>query len=278
MEVVVTSFWLPKAGNTEEEYEDAFSPTKYGKRMGEVLHFAAADGATEGMLSGNWAKILLETFCRFRKPHANPRDFLEKAYKRWNSWKKNYLDKREKQNRPIQWFEEPGLQAGAFSTFLGLTLIDFEDLSGKWEAVALGDTCLFQTRDDSLTAKFPIEHSSEFNNRPVLICSNKNKNILDAMKTAIGDWCAGDRFYLMTDALASWFLQECEKGKTPWKILHYPDIDNQQKKFKELMYELRASKQIRNDDLTLLCIDIVQKESRHAVANRNRLSRSDSES
>src|SRR3990172_8268702 len=115
MQVFVTAFWLPKSGNTRDEYEDAFYPKHCGERQGKLLHFAVADGASEGILSGKWAEILSKIFCRFDIPYQETKNFIERAYRAWSSWKRNYLAERERRNKPIQWFEEHGLQTGAFS-------------------------------------------------------------------------------------------------------------------------------------------------------------------
>jgi hypothetical protein len=132
MKVFLTSFWLQKDGNTEDEYEDAFHPIRKGEWEGELLRFAVADGASESMLSGRWAEILVRVFFRLKGHQAGIHDFLERAYRSWNIWKSSYLHGREKRNRPIQWYEEPGLQAGAFSTFFGLTILGSQEKrSGK---------------------------------------------------------------------------------------------------------------------------------------------------
>jgi hypothetical protein len=260
MKIFVTSFWLPKAGNTHDEYEDAFYPHQDGEHQGIHFCFAVADGASEGILSGKWAEILVKSFCRFVAPHSNFKGLLERVYKDWNFWKKSYLHNREKRKSPIQWYEEPGLQAGAFSTFLGLMLTDRgEELPKKWNAIAIGDSCLFQVRDEILLTRFPLTHSSEFNNRPLLISTNppRNNGVLEAINIKSGNWCIEDRFYLMTDALASWFLQEYEADQAPWRILRDFDTIDQQQSFKEWIHNLREKNQMRNDDVTLIRLDIV---------------------
>ena len=134
MKVFVTTFWLPKRGNTQEEYEDAFFPESASEQKGGFLCFAAADGASESMFSGKWAEILVKTFCRSMVLEVDINDFLKRAYVSWNSWKANYLHMRKKQNQPIQWFEQPGMQAGAFSALLGLRLTSSNHKeSGKWK-------------------------------------------------------------------------------------------------------------------------------------------------
>jgi hypothetical protein len=174
---------------------------------------------------------------------------------------RRYLRERQAQNRPVQWYEEPGLQTGAFSSFLGLTLLDAQtESAGAWEAIALGDSCLFQVRDDQLIASFPLAQSSDFNSRPWLIPSkpNRNVNLLQALQTARGQWTAHDQFYLMTDALAAWFLRELESGAsgcTPWQLL--PNLDN----LEVWINTLRTEGLLRNDDVTWMHISVVSRQS-----------------
>ena len=62
MQILVEGFWLPKAGNTEDEYEDALSPKKtQGKLERKFPRFAVADGATESSFSGLWAQLLVDS-------------------------------------------------------------------------------------------------------------------------------------------------------------------------------------------------------------------------
>lgn len=259
MRVRVKPYWLPKAGNTQGEYEDAFYP-KLRERRGKQLHFAVADGASESMLSGKWAEILVKKFCKLRAVRADFLDFLEITYKAWGSLQTNYLDERQKSDQPIEWYEEMGFRAGAFSTFLGFTLIDFEKKSyGGWKAVAVGDSCLLQVRGESLIERFPIQHSFDFNNRPWLISSNptKNNKVPELLKTTMGDWKLGDKFFLMTDSLACWFLQKNEAGQNPQSIISDLDAFDRNQSFEDWICELRTRKQIHNDDVTLIHIDII---------------------
>lgn len=272
--VFVTTFQLQKFGNAPEEYEDAFYPKEEGVKQENIFHFAIADGASEGMLSGKWAEILVKIFCLDQSFSIDPVTFLDRAYGEWNSWEKDFLLERARQNRAIRWYEEQGLQTGAFSTFLGLSLTCYkEKLYGKWEAAALGDSCLFQARDDQLIAGFPLEHSSDFNNRPLLISSNPalNEGIFNAFRLARGEWRIDDRFYLMTDALADWFLKEFESGQAPWLTLsdlgteerghtsfgEMSPTSEQKQSFDRWIADLRNTKKIRNDDVTLIRIDLI---------------------
>ncbi|MBU2009126.1 MAG: protein phosphatase 2C domain-containing protein [Chloroflexi bacterium] len=257
MHVFLSAFWLPKAGNSKNEYEDAFYPEKGGERRGNMLRFAVADGASEALLSGEWARILVRAFCREAETDSC---FLGRSTRSWDKWKGTYLSVRQRQGRPIQWFEEPGLQAGAFSTLLGLVLMDSEEEShGRWTAVAVGDSCVFQVRGEALIGKFPMDHSTQFDIQPFLLSSGPagNRRFPEVLRRSQGDWHRDDRFYLMTDALACWFLRTYEAGDNPWAIPRDLDTRDAPLSFTEWMGELRGKKQLRNDDITLIRIDIM---------------------
>jgi hypothetical protein len=264
MDVSVRSFRLQKAGNAFAECEDRAYPKILSGRRGEdkllsraSVSFAVADGATEGMFSGAWAEILVKAYCRSMGKVAEPFDFLKDAFKAWESWIKDYLNKRKRRNRPIKWFEEPGLEAGAFSTLLGVTLADSGEPDVKrWTAFAAGDCCLFQVSNNALVHEFPVESSEGFGNRPFLIRSKAvlNEKLLKACKAAEGYCRVGDVFYMMTDALACWFLKECEANNLPWVALSSftTGIDV----FQKWVDGLRDEKSMRNDDVTLVRIEV----------------------
>ncbi|MBO3461861.1 hypothetical protein G7B40_041275 [Aetokthonos hydrillicola Thurmond2011] len=404
MRIYYATFHLPKAGNKDEEYEDAFFPQETIDQQEKHLCFGIADGASKSLLSKHWARILLDCLQQYEVNDNQSKylseTFLEEslniAYKKWKEWTEKYFQERKERKKPIKWYEEPGLKKGAFSTFLFLKFIEpeptlekvvdqfvnseeipktesgnctsqenstnesvnspeipksdemtkainpvsepntesgnlseknstnesvnspeipksdemteaispvsesniqpsdltseqpsisvaerqkkvfeqaslnreeFEDtdnMSGKWIAVALGDSCLFQVRDNKLIYPFPVSSSAKFNNTPLLISSNPSRNheILHAVKVKAVEvkkedyWQKGDRFYLMTDALACWFLNQCEKHNTT-ALEFLSELNSQkQEQFKEWISTLRDNKEIRNDDVTLISIDI----------------------
>lgn len=267
MDLLVRSFRLQKAGNLFEECEDKSYPKCLNKKQ-EVRRIAAqhrfafgiADGATESMLSREWAEILVKAFCRSRDSQMDIRFVVEKASEDWSFWIKDYIAKRERRNKPIKWYEEPGLKAGSFSTLLGLVFVDLDGFTGgTWQALAVGDSCLFHIRDGSLIQDFPIESSSAFGNRPSLIASNpaRNRNLIESCNVTSGEWLAHDRFYLMTDALACRFMQESDAGNSPW--LSYPFVnDNKAADFEIWVDGLRMAKKMKNDDVTLIAIEVAK--------------------
>lgn len=257
MNVNVISFCLPKAGNKPSECEDSLFPKNQGDISNGVMKFAIADGASEGMLSGRWAEILVKTYCRDND--SNFENILLRAYNKWDLYIKSYIHSREVHNRPIQWYEEHGLRVGAFSSLLGLTIKEVKGSSGgKWEAAAIGDSCLFQVRQRDVICRFPIRTSDEFSSRPLLVSSNpkNNKDLMIENMKYNGNWQIDDVFYLMTDALALWFMQQYESGKKPWDVLgNFNTIDETQS-FRDWIMELRDCKAIRNDDVTFVRITI----------------------
>ncbi|HDN27997.1 MAG TPA: hypothetical protein ENG03_13080 [Thioploca sp.] len=119
--------------------------------------------------------------------------------------------------------------------------------------MAIGDSCLFHIRGDKLENGFPIAHSEQFNNRPLLLSSvaAPNENIAQHLvyKQTLS-LQRGDEFYLMTDALACWFLQMSEKKRQPWRTMR----SLKQSDFEQWIAKLRNTKALRNDDVTLLQI------------------------
>jgi hypothetical protein len=268
LDLTARTFWIPKEGNSEEEFEDAFHPPSLRDRKGRILRFAVADGASEGMLSGPWAKILVRAFCRAsqRPTASSARQVIARACDSWETWLAAYLQRRNESGRPVQWWEEQGLSNGPFSTLVGVAFLLREGSgAGRWDAVAMGDSCLFGVSGSLLKVRFPIESSSGFGSRPVLISSDPRRNAayLDRIVQTGGTFEPGDRFYLMTDALSAWFLREVEAGEEPWERLDEAVGDGDgategdDSGFRDLVHCLRASGKMRNDDVTLTCIRVV---------------------
>jgi len=250
---------VPKAGCSCEDSDDAWCPAEGGLLSGERLRIAIADGATEALLSRQWAQLLVRAFCEQTGVSLAVEELLAVAYPAWKTWRQGYLRERHAKNRPIQWFEEPGLAAGAFAAFCGLELSEREhSASGEWSAIAVGDCCFFHVRGDRLVRCFPIQESSEFTNHPALISSNPTGNTLlsKTVSSARGAWEPGDRMLLMSDALAAWFLKEVESGHLPWDELSSLVVQREEGGaiFMAWLDKLRRAHAIRNDDVSLVAL------------------------
>jgi hypothetical protein len=251
VQVRAQSFWTPKGGNTPRDYEDAFWPVRSVEREAGGFQFAVADGATESSYSGIWARQLVRALCTnpSRPLAASFMQELPALQKRWRSavsW------------RPLPWYAEQKLQAGAFAAMLGLQLRG-ANVTGTWHAIAMGDSCLFHLRADGLLNSFPVADSRCFNNRPRLISTNPAYNSAAAayLRAITSTWQSGDSFYLMTDALACWFLGQVETGGNPCRILQSFDRNDQVQDFSSFVQDSRNSKLMRNDDVTFVRIDLL---------------------
>lgn len=226
------TFYTPKAGHTLEEYEDRFAGDPASGR------FAVADGASESAFAGQWARNLVDAYIRA------PESWLPDARKRLRSELKS-------QKTELPWHAEAKFEEGAFSSLLGVA---FEE--GQWHAEAIGDSCLFQVCNDCLRRGFPIRRSSDFTNQPQLVKSRATRVGGPRTKRVnlSGDCRPGDVFFLMTDALAAWFLKEFEERRQPWKQL---GAIQTQEEFAAWVEARRTSGELRNDDVTMVVIRAV---------------------
>ncbi len=259
MQVTAQVFWLPKSGNTEREYEDAFwlpVPVKEDKPwdfQDGPFRVAIADGATETSFSAEWATLLTRGWGEQGTSGGRFRRALPVLAGQWRAGVSQFL---------LPWYAAEKASAGAFSSLLGLTVRPPAPGRGwplRWEAYAVGDSCLFHLRGGQLRTAFPLTHSDEFNSRPYLLRSiSPDLNEISPHIRAIGGDCqAGDVFYLLTDALACAalrFYEECEADLL--EDIHAP------KDFFDLISQWRRERVdsgerfLRNDDVTLLRLEI----------------------
>ncbi len=289
MKVSTQSFYVPKRGNAQEEYEDAFFPDGFSGTV-SAFRCAVADGASESAFANIWAELLVRGFGHRRLNVAELR----------NHWKQ------EVKGRPLPWFLEKKVGRGAFAAFIGLSLRDptggrekarkaekvltaadwmpsnevggkgsagepsgngwhtDEDLArkakcaGTWRAIAVGDSCLFHVRDDELVTVGPVCKSDQFDNSPYLLGSNSSGAIrrgADHVSVHCGTWSKRDLFYLATDAMSQWLLYRVESGLAPWEMLRELGADDTLP-FDELVAEMRSEHDLHNDDTTLLRVEV----------------------
>ncbi len=234
---------LPKQGNTDVEYEDAWAADVATGR------FAVADGASETSFAGWWAQMLTEGFLAAARPAALS-EWLDGPRRLWSE---------EVSGLELPWFAEMKRDEGAFATFLGLGVrAPTARRRGGWRAVAVGDTCLMHIRDGCCLLSFPVQKSADFNNEPQLIGSRGG----DARpERGLGSWQSGDRLLLMTDALAQWYLRTHEAGGHPWEPVALAlTADDPQAAFAEWIAGLRERGDLRNDDVTLLAVETALTE------------------
>jgi hypothetical protein len=265
MLAITSTFWVPKRGSSTQEYEDAVWVGPYGHNSGELrgpsLTVSVADGASESLLAGRWARRLVKYFGSNKSTRTRPAFIAtyRKAVAGWDDEVAQYMKERAERGSPIQWYEEPGLARGAHATVLAA---EFRDGHGgrkpTWSACALGDSCLFQVRDELLYASFPMSDASAFTYQPPLLASRAVDDVVlyRNVRTTASDWEPGDSFYLATDALAAWFMRVSEADGRPWVPLRDMDTRDAELDFAGWVDQQRDFGQMNNDDTTLLRIDM----------------------
>ena len=218
-----------------------------GGRVGRSIR--RRRGATEIAFAAVWAQALVAALCQ--QPRRRCRPLFGLAPSAQEQWQKGLRGKK------LPWFAEAKAEQGAFATFLGVSVSAEAEGEFHWRAVAVGDSCLFHTRGHTLLQAFPIRRSKDFGNSPQLVGSRSPVDEVETRRTdrLEGTGRAGDRLWLMTDALSQWFLTEQESGGTPTKelgcLLRPPETKD---RFVAWMNLLRDAKRIRNDDVTLLAV------------------------
>ncbi len=237
-------FAIPKQGNSAQEYEDAFRGNPKTGR------FAIADGASESSFASLWAQLLVSGFAHAPTKVTGWR-WLDPLRQEWAA---------QVDILPLPWYADEKRGQGAAATFLGLTLKGSAQTGrGVWSASAVGDCCCFQIHRDRLVRSFPLRRSQDFSNRPELLNSKSEDKSSPGhhRRYTRGRWRVKDRFLLMTDAIAHWFLSRHEAKGKPWNLLApVLAVPQPAQAFESWIEALREHSDLRNDDITIAIIDL----------------------
>jgi hypothetical protein len=245
MKVRTKTYWLPKRGNSSDEYEDAAWPVDPVEVETEEFKCAVADGATEASFSRQWAQLLVKGFEEDAE--------ITKLAESWLS---------EIKEMELPWYAQEKAESGAFATFSGLKLTNSSTTGGTYWAKVLGDSSIFHMRADKLVDSFPMKNYESFNNSPALLCSNlsSHEDVESMFTIQEGKWENGDRFLLVTDAIAAWtFKREDEHGdgfKTLLAINSQDELDALCREARE-EHDEQGRPNMRNDDVTLLNVEVL---------------------
>ena len=246
MPISVRVQWLPKAGNREDEYEDACWPDHALTTTQRVVHCAIADGATESAFAGLWARQLTAAYGAVGSAEsATWRHAVAQEQRHWQA---------QITAQPLPWYAEEKARHGAFAALLGVTLTQEDRTDGhRWQASAVGDCVLFQVRAGALVQSFPAQDAAFFTNRPFLLSSLSAQDaaVPQWRYQAAGDLNSGDVLYLTTDALGQWCLRQVEAGSAPWTAIETA-LAQRKRGFRRWVARLRHRGDLRNDDVTLL--------------------------
>jgi Protein phosphatase 2C len=241
----VQTYLTHKLGNERHECEDAIA---FSLAKGT---FAVADGATEAFDSRFWSRLLVKTWVR--RPSQKSlflklvNQLGQRAAERWGK-------------KQLPWYAEEKAKAGSFAAFVGATF-ETVNTSMQWHVVAIGDSCFIQTRRGEVIFSVPLSDPEHFGFRPTLLPSKGSAQLLaaDQLQEHQGIAESGDRFFLLSDAVASWFLggkQKRAAGTERFEDLLSKGMTNELDIFFD---EQRADSSMRNDDIAALYLEVVQE-------------------
>ncbi len=253
------SLSIPKAGNTEAENEDAVFPISgVGKsNNGSAASFLVADGATQTSFSGLWARILVETCANTNLSEGNFLRAVRSAQGNWQGAMKLV---------ELPWHAQEKLRQGAFSALTWLEIKHFPlhpSNAFVWNALAVGDCCLFIARNREFFLSLPLQDSREFSNSPVLIPSRSEKTdtIKGRIQTARGSLKMGDQLLLGSDAISSWIMKRNQSEQFEFlKMLLSIRNGKSTIGFEHWVKDLRKKNEIKNDDTSLIFIELGETE------------------
>jgi len=231
--VDVVAVSIPKQGSTPDENEDAFAVHTDTFPIG----VAVADGATESAYSRLWASCLTRRMVKVDDlTETSWAASVDAARKDWSAILAD-------DPTPVPWYVEEKQREGAFATCLALMLHG----DGAYSAASVGD-CMLIHETAGHRDTWPVDDPEAFTHRPVLLNSRSSK-ARTAPEMHHGRWRHGDVFFLATDAVAAWLLDAM------------PAIPDDAARLRERVAAARENGALRNDDATLVRIQVAATPS-----------------
>lgn len=237
---------LPKLGHEPSECEDAIAVDT------ENCRFAVADGATEAFDSRHWAQRLAQRWVQTRSAST------VEEFRAWVAAEGREL--RDSWNGlSLSWYSEEKARTGSFAALVGVEL-DLNTDSPSWKAIALGDACLLHCRRGTLLKSLPLCRSESFNSAPVLVASDSSMHEA-CMKSVVidsGSCESGDVLLLLSDGVASWYLERFERNELEPGDFFTTKDDGELQQFFD---DERMAGRMRNDDVAVVRIRIKRRMS-----------------
>lgn len=244
---------VSKSGNEPRENEDAV----FVNHAGDCFSIAVADGATLGICSSLWARLLVRGHTGLVFPGSASPDALVALLEEWLSPLRSRWLKTSRKllgTKLERWYVHNAIVDGAYST-LAILRLHISAESIRWTAFAIGDTCVAIVTNNAVSRIFPLDASSQFGHRPSLIPSRMigAYALSSHVRFFQGELTVGTTVMLMTDALAKWFIESTEKGLLPWRQLEHVHSSDDYALFVD---RVRQSGELTDDDTTLVVVEL----------------------
>jgi len=210
--------------------------------------FAISDGVSKSFFPKIWADVLVNKWVDSKE--FDEAQFILDCQKDWLKQITKIANKPD-----AKWFTKNAYnrKESGLATFVGLRFFK-KKKDWYWKANALGDSFLF----------FVPKKIKDFSKECIVLSSKQEPIVFDNFPdylSSIGNNHKGEKqveentladgtFYLMTDALAEWFLNE--KNNAISKI----DVWQNQKDFERFVEEERHNEKLGNDDSAILTIKV----------------------
>lgn len=202
---------FPKPGENLTNCQDVCSINKEKER------FSIADGVTQSFLAADWAKLLVNSFSE-SNDEALEKLFIIKNWREWlfpiqKQWEEQTREKVSKLtgNKFVFTRNRFAKREQAAATFIGLR--KKENTDGKiWQAMIIGDSCLFHITKDNKVSTYPLSSSTEFNSHPPVFASYHDKSYDEPIFLEI-QVESGDYLFLCTDALSKLLITYKENNE-----------------------------------------------------------------
>lgn len=246
MKISVKGFITSKEDEQLYHCADRFSYSKEHNR------FAISDGVSRSFFPKIWSEVLVKTWVS--NPKLNDNEFISSCQSDWFDQVSEIASRPDAKyyTRNAYNMRSPGL-----ATMVGLRM--FEDNGAwTWEAKALGDSFLFfvplgSTSFDEWSILSSKSKPYVFDNYPDYLSSvgNSHNGTPKRFRSELKD----GTFYLMTDALAEWFIKE--QMNAVGKVSVWSGQDD----FERFVQQSRESESLGDDDTAILIVEILDSQS-----------------
>lgn len=253
MALRVRRFSFAEAGKDPSENDDAYECSTDAADDTTTIA-AVADGATQSVFAGKWARLLVASLCTDGFPA--PEELNARLPELQRIWREALP------SEGLPWYTREKLKKGAYAALVGVMLRPGE--AGSFRALAIGDCCLFHVRESETPWSFPLASAGAFDGVPDLLSSIKPV-ALDRVLCEEREWRPGDLLMLASDAVAAWLLGGHEGEVPRWRRASAIATDDA---FRELVTSERTARRMQNDDSTLIVIEDVLHEGGVQVDER----------
>jgi hypothetical protein len=233
-------FSIPKHGLTADQNEDA-AAVRFDSAT-NVLRIAIADGATESMYSGRWARLLAQRFVN-RPPAHGITD------KRWLHPLRTAFS-RGIDYTALPWYSMTKLENGSNATLLGMRL----DLTSRFCRIwSVGDCAVVVMYQSGASKVFPMSMTKRdaFSSTPQLMNTREDRIAPQQKHQHVPLGQGPVDLLFMTDAIGKYVISS-KSDETLRELIAIRDADQ----FEQFVAPRWKEGLIKNDDCTLLHLSL----------------------